>query len=158
RAAPFADRLLWQRAEPAPDEAILRCHSQDHLDSLRQIDGKEGALDPDTIHSAATFQAAMTAASCVLRAAEGCFLADKEWSSAFCLVRPPGHHATPDRAMGFCFVNHVAIAARHLQSLGCHKVLIVDWDVHHGNGTQDIFYEDPTVFFYSLHLHPHYPG
>ena len=60
--------------------------------------------------------------------------------------------------MGFCFLNNVAIAARHLQSLGCEKVLIVDWDVHHGNGTQDIFYRDPSVFFYSLHLHPHYPG
>jgi len=158
KAAPFASRLDWRSAGGATGEAILRCHSQDHLRVLERINGKMGALDPDTVHSPATCQAARLAAGCVLSAAEKCYLGSPEESAAFCLVRPPGHHATRERAMGFCFLNNVAIAARHLQSLGCEKVLIVDWDVHHGNGTQDIFYNDPTVFFYSLHLHPHYPG
>jgi acetoin utilization deacetylase AcuC-like enzyme len=78
--------------------------------------------------------------------------------AAFALVRPPGHHACPERAMGFCMINNVAVAARYARSLGIERVLIVDFDVHHGNGTQDIFYADGSVFFYSLHAHPHYPG
>jgi acetoin utilization deacetylase AcuC-like enzyme len=158
KAAPFAGRLSWRGAAGAPEEAILRCHSRDHLRVLERMDGKKGALDPDTIHSPATFLAAKVAAGCVLSASESCYRGNEEWSAAFCLVRPPGHHATRERAMGFCFLNNVAIAARHLEALGCERILIVDWDVHHGNGTQDIFYQDSTVFFYSLHLHPHYPG
>jgi acetoin utilization deacetylase AcuC-like enzyme len=79
--------------------------------------------------------------------------------NAFCVVRPPGHHANASRGMGFCIFNNIAIAARYAQKkYNLKKVLIVDWDVHHGNGTQDIFYEDPTVLFFSTHLYPHYPG
>ncbi|HMO35506.1 MAG TPA: histone deacetylase, partial [Gemmatales bacterium] len=78
--------------------------------------------------------------------------------TAFCLVRPRGHHATPSTSMGFCLFNNVALAARHAQSLGAERVLIIDWDVHHGNGTQDIFFEDEQVTFLSLHRHPFYPG
>ena len=82
-----------------------------------------------------------------------------ELANAFVAARPPGHHATPDQAMGFCLFNNVAVAARSLQAAGlAERVLIVDWDVHHGNGTQDTFYSDPTVFFLSLHQWPHYPG
>jgi acetoin utilization deacetylase AcuC-like enzyme len=149
-------RLSWRTAEPVDDEAILRCHSAAHLKKLHQIDGQNGAIDADTIYSERSAQAARVAAGCVATATESCLRGDT--TAAFCLVRPPGHHATKERAMGFCLLNNVAIAARHLQSIGCGKVLIIDWDVHHGNGTQDIFYEDPSVFYYSLHMHPHYPG
>jgi acetoin utilization deacetylase AcuC-like enzyme len=82
-----------------------------------------------------------------------------EAANVFCIVRPPGHHATANRGMGFCLFNNVAIAARYAQKMyGCERVLIADWDVHHGNGTQDIFYQDPSVFFFSTHQSPWYPG
>jgi acetoin utilization deacetylase AcuC-like enzyme len=157
RASPAGERIVWRRsAEPVSDRAVLRCHSPGHLETVKAIAGRSGALDPDTVYSPESSRAAFLAAGAVLRAAEAVYRGEEE--AAFALVRPPGHHATPDRAMGFCFLNNVAIAARHLRSIGCGKVLIIDWDVHHGNGTQDIFFDDPEVFFYSLHLHPHYPG
>lgn len=157
RGSPVGERVAWRRAgEPVSDQAVLRCHSKAHLEAVKAIQGSAGALDPDTVFSPASSRAAFLAAGTVLRAAEAVYRGEEQ--AAFALVRPPGHHATPDRAMGFCFLNNVAIAARHLQSIGCGRVLIIDWDVHHGNGTQDIFLEDPEVFYYSLHLHPHYPG
>ena len=148
--------LEWVNAEAIDDKSVLRCHSEEHLARVAAIDGDRGSLDPDTVYSPRSYQAVRRAAGAVVRAVEGCWRG--EFPAAFCLVRPPGHHATRDRAMGFCFFNNVAIAARHLQSIGCERVLIIDWDVHHGNGTQDIFYEDPSVFYYSLHQYPHYPG
>ena len=157
RASPVGERVAWRfPGERVSDGAVLRCHTMDYLEAVKAIEGNHGALDPDTVFSPASSRAAFLAAGTVLHAAEAVYRGGEP--TAFCLVRPPGHHATPDRAMGFCFLNNVAIAARHLQSIGCARVLIVDWDVHHGNGTQDIFIEDPTVFYYSLHLHPHYPG
>ncbi len=154
----LADRLEWRRARPAAAVDLLRCHTEEHVVRVRGTSGRIGALDADTVYSAETWKAATIAAGSVASAARACFLRPGELEAAFCLVRPPGHHATRNAAMGFCFLNNVAVAARHLQSIGCQKVLIIDWDVHHGNGTQDIFYDDPTVFYYSLHLHPHYPG
>jgi acetoin utilization deacetylase AcuC-like enzyme len=158
RSAPFSERLVWPEAKPATDEAILSCHCQGHLQRISSLEGGWGDVTGDTVYSPSTFRAARLSAGCVLEAAEKAYKGEAEWTSAFCLVRPPGHHATRHQAMGFCFFNNVAVAAKHLQSLGCKKILIVDWDVHHGNGTQEAFYEDPGVFYYSLHLFPHYPG
>jgi acetoin utilization deacetylase AcuC-like enzyme len=114
-------------------------------------------LDPDTVVSPASWRAALGSSGALISAAQA--VSDGTLKSAFVAARPPGHHATPDRAMGFCLVNHVAVAARWLQATGrAERVLIVDWDVHHGNGTQDVFYADGTVFYLSLHQWPHYPG
>ncbi len=107
--------------------------------------------------SAASWGAATGSTAALLTAVGQ--VADGTLSAAFVATRPPGHHATPDRAMGFCLINHVAVAARWLQATGrADRVLVVDWDVHHGNGTQDTFYADGTVFYLSLHQSPHYPG
>jgi acetoin utilization deacetylase AcuC-like enzyme len=107
-------------------------------------------LDPDTVASETSYEAALLAAGCAVGAVD---------RGGFALLRPPGHHAPPDRAMGFCLVDNVAVAARYAQAeLGIGRVAIVDWDVHHGNGTQDIFWEDDSVLFASLHQWPFYPG
>jgi acetoin utilization deacetylase AcuC-like enzyme len=121
---------------------------------------KEGAivsLDPDTKVSSASWEAALASAGTTIEAARS--VAEGEVRTAFVATRPPGHHATPDVAMGFCLFNSVAVAARWLQAerrVG--RVLIIDWDVHHGNGTQDAFYDDPSVFYLSLHQSSHFPG
>jgi acetoin utilization deacetylase AcuC-like enzyme len=154
--AELSGRLSFHRAEPAPDAAVLLCHTPEHLRTLAGTAGRWGALDPDTVHSPGSWEAARRAAGAAIGLVDR--VLDGGAETGFGLVRPPGHHATPDRAMGFCFLNNAAIAARHAQARGRGRVLIVDWDVHHGNGTQDIFYRDPTVFYYSLHLSPHYPG
>jgi acetoin utilization deacetylase AcuC-like enzyme len=114
-------------------------------------------LDQDTRVSPATWEAALGSVGASLAAVEA--VADGRLGRAFVATRPPGHHATPHHAMGFCLFNNVAIAARHLQATGrAGRILIVDWDVHHGNGTQDTFYADPSVFYLSLHQSPHFPG
>lgn len=111
----------------------------------------------DTIISARSLDAALRATGSVLNAVDAVFNGDAK--NAFCIVRPPGHHATPTQGMGFCIFNSIAIAARYAQTkYGISRVLIADWDVHHGNGTQDIFYTDGTVFFFSTHQYPWYPG
>jgi len=156
--ADFGSRIDWKSAPAASEEAILSCHSARHLRCVQETAGKRGRLDEDTPYSPESARAAHLAAGCALAAAEACVSGAPGLAGTFALVRPPGHHATREKAMGFCFFNNAAIAARRAQAMGMNKVLIVDWDVHHGNGTQDIFYEDPTVFYYSLHLHPHYPG
>lgn len=116
-----------------------------------------GALDPDTILSADSYNVALKAAGSAISAVDE--VMSGRHSSALCLVRPPGHHATKTQSMGFCLFNNVAIAAQHaLQIHAANRVLIVDWDVHHGNGTQDIFYESERVTFFSIHRFPFYPG
>ena len=147
----------------ATDEELLRVHTPAHLERVRTAVAQAAAqdtvisLDEDTRVSSASWDAAVGSAGYAISAAE--LVASGTLRSAFVATRPPGHHATPDRAMGFCLFNSVAVAARALQAEGlAERVLIVDWDVHHGNGTQDVFYEDPSVYFCSLHQAPHWPG
>jgi acetoin utilization deacetylase AcuC-like enzyme len=157
------DVLLQVEAVPATREQILRVHSPQHIDAvqaqsaLAAQQGQTLVVESDTVISGATWDAALAAAGCATTAVALVMSGDAH--TAFALARPPGHHALPDRVMGFCFFNNVALAARALQAEhGIKRVLIIDWDVHHGNGTQDIFYADPSVYYISLHLSPHYPG
>jgi len=138
---------------------ILRAHHEDYFELARaEIEAGARELSTgDTVVCEDSFEVAMKAAGGVLNAVDA--VMGGELARAFCAVRPPGHHATPDRGMGFCVFNNVAVAARHAQRAhGVERVVIADWDVHHGNGTQDIFYEDGTVFYFSTHQHPWYPG
>jgi len=145
-------------ARPATLDEVRRVHTDAHVERVRTACASgRGHLDADTPVCAASFDVALAAAGGLLSACDEMIRGGAKRS--LCLVRPPGHHATPDRAMGFCLFNNVAIAARHLQAVhGIRRVLIVDWDVHHGNGTQDVFWEDPTVLFFSMHRWPFYPG
>ncbi|MEA2474875.1 MAG: hypothetical protein QOE06_2790 [Thermoleophilaceae bacterium] len=152
--------LGYERRE-APEvamDALVAVHPESQVRAVREMsEGGGGAFDPDTVASAGSFGAALHAAgaACALAGA----LAAGEAPFGFCGLRPPGHHAEPSRAMGFCLFNNVAVAARHaLDSLGLERVFVLDWDVHHGNGTNDIFHSDPAVLFASIHQSPLYPG
>lgn len=139
-------------------EELTLCHSAEYVAAVERTANSERTdFDPDTHASAETWTTATLAAGGVLTAVEA--VLDGEAKNAFAVVRPPGHHALPQRAMGFCFFNNVAIAASWLIKVrGLRRLLILDWDVHHGNGTQDIFYEAPEVLYMSTHQYPFYPG
>jgi acetoin utilization deacetylase AcuC-like enzyme len=135
---------------------VATIHGQRYIDQVKAIcEHGGGYLDVDTILSQNSYDAALMAAGGAMAAVDAVL---GSYDSAFALVRPPGHHAMPNRGMGFCIFNNIAIAAKHAQSLGAKKVLIVDWDVHHGNGTNDVFYSDSSVLYFSTHQYPHYPG
>lgn len=152
------EKLIHVSPAPAAEEQILLAHTKEHFDAIRgYAQQKSVQIDPDTHVGEYSFDAAMLAAGAAIGAVNG--ILDGEYDSAFAAVRPPGHHATAGEAMGFCLFNNIAIAARWLtRKRGLKRVLIMDWDVHHGNGTQDIFYEDPSVVYISLHKQHHYPG
>lgn len=145
-------------ATAAGEAAIEAVHTAEHVDAVRGLaEGGGGWVDADTWVGPESYEVALQAAGGAIQAVEMVF--SGEATACFALVRPPGHHATPDRAMGFCLFNNVAVAARHAQAaLGIERVAILDWDVHHGNGTQDVFWKDPSVLFISLHQWPLYPG
>jgi len=147
----------WRAARPAERASIERVHAAAHIEDIDSARGRRRAIDPDTRMSEATVDAAWLAAGASVQAVDAVFAGEAD--NAFALVRPPGHHAEPSRAMGFCFYNNVAIAAAHaIAEHGCERVLVVDWDVHHGNGTQSAFYDRRDVLFLSAHRYPFYPG
>ncbi len=140
----------------ATREQLLRVHDGDYLRRISETTGRATQLDPDTYTSPESYDVALAAAGACVDGVERVMA--NSHRAAFALVRPPGHHAERARAMGFCLFNNIAVAAAHARSLGAHKVAIVDFDVHHGNGTQHIFETDPHVLYISLHQYPYYPG
>lgn len=157
-AAGWVERLQRIESRPAFEDEVALCHPRDYI----RLAHDEVAAGRDTLSTGDTdicphsFDVAMRAVGGLLNAVDA--LVEGRVRRAFAAVRPPGHHARPAQGMGFCLFNSIAIAARYAQTKhGLGKVAIVDWDVHHGNGTQDIFYEDPSVFFFSSHQHPWYP-
>ncbi len=159
KRSPLINQVELIEAERADTNAVLAAHSEEHVENVTAAirNGTKILDGGDTVVSEKSLDAALYAAGGVTKAVR--LLKNEQTSKVFCAVRPPGHHAEYDKAMGFCIFNNVAVAARYAQAIGlAEKVLIVDWDVHHGNGTQDIFDHDPSVFYYSLHQYPFYPG
>ena len=152
------EKLTCLPPRPALLEELEMIHAPEYISYVKsKAEMGGGWLDPDTVMSPKSYEAALYAAGGVLAAVEA--VMKREVDNAFALVRPPGHHAIRDEAMGFCIFNNVAIAARFaLTTFNLNRVLIADFDVHHGNGTQDVFYADPKVLYFSTHQYPFYPG
>jgi len=159
RAMPFFPELIPLQPRRAALEELYLVHHKEYVDLAKRecAAGRSSLSTGDTDICPESYEVALNAAGSVLAAVDAVFSGTV--SRAFCAVRPPGHHAGPGRGMGFCIFNNVALAARYAQKkYGAKRVLIADWDVHHGNGTQDVFYSDGSVLFFSTHLFPHYPG
>ena len=159
REETYRDTLSWSEPRLADPDEIAYVHSRDYIDRVRETckRGPQNLDSPDTPVSKGSYEAALRAAGAVMDAIDGVIAG--EYSSAFCPVRPPGHHARYSAAMGFCIFNNIAIGARHLKHKhNIHKILIVDFDVHHCNGTEEMFSGDNDILLCSLHQHPHYPG
>ncbi len=155
----LAERCEHGTFKPLEAERIARVHAPEVAIRAEAAARKQAYLDGDTPTSAESYRVALAAAGAGVAAVDAVMTGRAE--NALCLVRPPGHHARPQHSMGFCLFNNIALAARHAQdAFGLTRILIVDWDVHHGNGTQDVFYEDPVVSFLSIHRYGHgfYPG
>lgn len=169
RFPPVLDRLTGDarrhelpvlESREAEVEDLLRAHTEPHVENVRTA-AETGPtwLDGDTVASPASYMVALRSAGASLVAVDAVAGPEKDADSLFAIVRPPGHHATADRAMGFCLFSNAAVAARYARDvLGIERVAVVDWDVHHGNGTQDILYDDPSILFISFHQWPLYPG
>ena len=145
-----------QEPRVASREELRRIHSNEHLSTIDHAAGRAVALDPDTFTSPDSRDVALLAAGAVVGAVQA--LVDSAATRVLALDRPPGHHAERDRAMGFCWYNNVAAGAAHALALGMERVVVMDYDVHHGNGTQWMFYDDPRVLYISTHQYPYYPG
>ncbi len=156
RSFPDLHRRL---ADAADLDTVALAHPRDYVNAIVEASPREGlvGIDSDTVMSPGTLEALLRGVGAAVQAVDA--VATGEVANAFCAMRPPGHHAERTRAMGFCFFNNAAVAARHAQTRhGAGRVAIVDWDVHHGNGTQDIFWSDPSVLYCSTHQMPLYPG
>ncbi len=150
-------RLVRVPSQPATREQLERVHTPEYIDHVLEMSYREGYLDPDTYVCDGTWDAALHAAGGTIALVKE--VVEGRLDNGFALIRPPGHHAEADHGMGFCIFNNVALAARAAQvEAGIGRVLILDWDVHHGNATQHTFYEDPTVMYFSIHQYPYYPG
>ena len=156
--SPLEDGVAHIPPRSATSAELTRVHPAAYIASLDAFCDKGGGwIDADTYLSPRSADIARQAAGAAAQAVEAVMSGERRW--AFSICRPPGHHATPTMAMGFCLVNNAAVAARHAQvALGARRVLIIDWDVHHGNGTQDAFYDDGSVLYFSVHQSPLYPG
>ncbi len=154
--APLRDDLVTLTPIRASREMLRSVHTEEEIEQVYLASMTERVIDSDTICSKDSFDAACMAVGAGIVALDA--VKGGEIDRAFCAVRPPGHHARPSQAMGFCLFNNIAIAARYAQKIGYKKVMIVDFDVHHGNGTQEIFYDDGTVFYFSSHQSFAYPG
>lgn len=156
RSPQLAPLVTLEEADPAQRSALLRAHQEDYLREIEALGARGGGrIDEDTVMSPGSWSAAIHGAGAAVRAA----LLAADGTAAFAAVRPPGHHALPGRAMGFCLINNVVVAARAaIAERGLSRVLIVDWDVHHGNGTQAMVEDDPRIRYVSLHQWPLYPG
>lgn len=153
KAAGLWERLTHVKPRRATEDDLARVHTREHIARMKAFG--PGEVDPDTFLSGGSFEAALHAAGAVVEAVEQCRRHGLQ--RLFCAVRPPGHHAEAGSAMGFCMFNNVAVGAAHARAAGFGKVFIVDFDAHHGNGTQHIFEEDDRVFYFSTHQHPYYP-
>jgi acetoin utilization deacetylase AcuC-like enzyme len=155
RAPALAPFVTWVEASTPERAALERVHPAAYLDGLAALAAAGGgAIDADTYLGPRSWESVLASAGVAVRGVEE----GLRHGTAFAATRPPGHHALADRAMGFCFVNNVVVAARHAQALGAPRILIVDWDVHHGNGTQALVERDPSIRFVSMHQYPWYPG